>query len=118
MPPFGNKMAGFCKIECVFSAYFCLFFAKKSCVFVQNRTDGDAKHRANAHADHFADVGKMIGQLPNNPRWLFRKLQQPHKAACFSFYVTFQIRWSGTCPEPQNAPCVKIRPLPDGIFNP
>jgi hypothetical protein len=45
-----------------FSAYFCLFL-QKMCVFVQNRTDGDAKHRANALADHFANVGKMIGQL-------------------------------------------------------
>lgn len=32
MHPFGNKMAGFCKIECVFlpiSAYFC-----KKCAFL------------------------------------------------------------------------------------
>lgn len=55
-------MAGFCKIKCVFLPIFA-YFCKKSCVFVQNRTDGDAKHRANACVDHFADVGKMIGQL-------------------------------------------------------
>lgn len=58
----GTKWQNFAKSN----AFFCLFL-QKMCVFVQNRTDGDAKHRANARIDHFADVGKMIGWL--FPKW-------------------------------------------------
>ena len=54
----GQKCANFAKPN----AFLCVF-VQKAVRFCAKRTQCHAKHCANARIDHFADVGKMIGQL-------------------------------------------------------